>query len=104
MISIAGQVPGQLAEGGRPGAGQAQGQLGHGVGHRDGVHRHVVEVHDGGGALGRGPHEGGGHLVGGHPLQQVGGPDDEVGVEAGGPGHRAGGLLDEEGEAVGRGP
>ena len=86
-----------------PDPGQAQGQLGHGVGHGDGVHGHVVEVDDRGRALGRGPHEGRGHLVGGDPLQQVGGVDDQVGVESGGAGHRAGGLLDEQGEPVGGG-
>ena len=96
-------MAGELAERGRAGTGQAQCQLGHGVGHRHGVDGHVVEVDHRGRPLGGGPHEGRGHLVRGDALQQVGGLDDEVGVEPGGAGHRAGGLLDQQGEPVGGG-
>ena len=86
-----------------PRDGQPHGQLGHGVGHRHRVDGHVVQIDDGHRPLGGGPQEGGGHVVGGHPLEQVGGVDHEVQVQPGGAGDRPGGLLHQHGEPVGGG-
>ena len=96
-------MPGEGPEGGPSHDRQAQLELGHGVGHGDCVHGHVVEVDGRDRALGGGPQEGGRHLLGGHPLEEVGGADGQVVVDAGGPGHRAGRLFHEHGEPVGGG-
>jgi hypothetical protein len=96
-------VPGEAPEGGPAEHGQPQLELGHRVGHGHRVDGHVIEVHHRDRPLGRGPEEGGGHLRGCHPLEEVGGVDGQVVVDAGGAGHRTGRLFHEHGESVGGG-
>ena len=87
----------------RPIAGRRIVELGDRVGHGDRVHRHVVEIDRRHRALGGGPQEGGGHLIGGHPLEEVGSVGLEVRVDPGAAGDRSGRLFHQQGEAVGGG-